>query len=408
MLKKLIYKLKRPFHFVKTGLLNGLPAQISNKFPARKLHITTITGTDGKTTSSTMLYHVLKSAGIQVGLISTVAAYVGDTQIDTGFHVTSPQPADLQRFMRAMVDQGFTHLVLEMTSHGSYQYRDWGVRPQVAGVTNIAHEHLDYHLTYDEYLAAKARLLAQAPTVVLNEDDGSYARLKRFMGYDHNIITYSSTDKLPKIVRTAILNRFPESYNQMNARLVYAIASKIGVSDTDFSQALTSFVGVPGRMESVPTRRNLDVIVDFAHTPQGLESVLTAVRQKMKRAHSQGRLIAVGGCAGLRDRAKRPLMGEIATRLADIAVFTAEDPRTEDVWSIIRQMKEQLKSGHEKVVTVADRGQAIELAVNHISEPGDHIVIFGKGPEKSMCYGTTEYPWSDVDAVAAALQHKHV
>lgn len=406
MFKELLYVLKRPFHFVKTGLLNGVPAQIKYRFPARQLNITTITGTDGKTTSSTLLYHVLKHAGYKVGLISTVAAYIGKDEIDTGFHVTTPQPADIQRFMRQMVDTGFTHLILEVTSHGSYQYRNWGVSANQAGVTNIAHEHLDYHLNYDEYLRAKAAILAKAPVIALNEDDGSYLKLRRQFTFDHTLLPYSHGMSLPRPVKTAINNRFPESYNQMNARLVYTLASHLGVSDADFCEAIASFEGVPGRMEPIPTKRGFDVIIDFAHTPQGLESVLTALRAQLKQRKTNGRLIAVGGCAGLRDRRKRPEMGRIAVTLADIAVFTAEDPRTEDVWSIIRQMKEQLTAGHDRIASIADRREAIDFAINTLAQKGDIVVLFGKGPERSMCYGTTEYPWSDKDAVLELLKKK--
>lgn len=406
MLKQLLYVLKRPYHFVKTGLLNGVPAQFKYKFPGRQLTITTITGTDGKTTSSTMLYHVLKSAGVKVGLISTVAAYIGDEEIDTGFHVTTPQPADIQRFMRKMVDQGYTHLVLEVTSHGSYQYRNWGVNPRYAGVTNIAHEHLDYHLTYDNYLQAKAEILSKASVLALNEDDSSYMRLRRLFTFNHQLLPYGLSMSLPRTVKEAINQRFDEAYNQMNARLVYVLANQQGVSDADFAKALKSFKGVPGRMQELPTRRPFTVIVDFAHTPQGLEALLTALRARLKQEKKGGRLIAVGGCAGLRDRAKRPLMGELCVRLADLAVFTAEDPRTEDVWSIIRQMKEQLTSGHDRIISIADRNEAINFALNTLAQRNDIVVLFGKGPEKSMCYGTTEYPWSDVEAAKDALAHK--
>lgn len=401
MLAELLYTIKRPYHLVKTGLLNGLPAEIKYKFPAKKLHVTVITGTDGKTTSSTLLYHVLTTAHIRAGLLSTVAAYIGKEEIDTGFHVTSPQPADTQAFMRRMVDEGITHLVLEVTSHGSYQQRTWGIRPQLAGLTNIAHEHMDYHLTYDNYLEAKTDILNQAPTVVLNEDDASYLKVRKRLGFNHGILTYSIGMQLPKAVEQAIKSRFPEQYNHMNARLVYQLAQKIGVNDKDFISALKTFEGIPGRMEKIPTKRRLNLIVDFAHTPQALEAALKSLRQEVKNGQ---KLIAVFGCAGQRDYTKRPKMGKIAADLADYSVFTAEDPRDEDVWSIIRQMKEQLISGHSKIHSIADRYEAIDFAINQLAEPGDTVAVFGKGHEKSMCYGTEEYPWSDKQAILEAVK----
>lgn len=396
MIKEILYSLKRPYHMVKTGIINGLRAELTYGFPARKLTILTVTGTDGKTTSSTMLYEVLKAAGIKVALLSTVAAYLGETQIDTGFHVTSPQPSDLQDFMRRMVDGGYTHLVLEVTSHGAYQFRTWGITPTVSGVTNVAHEHLDYHLDYDRYVQAKSLILKKAPIIVLNADDASYYKLLDLLPANRTIITYSSSTILPKKVSTAISKRFPELYNQQNARLVYAMARAAHVQDVDFIAGIRSFRGIPGRMEYVKTKLPFTTIVDFAHTPQGLEAALKAIRKNVPKGN---KLIAVFGCAGLRDFKKRPIMGKIGANLADICVFTAEDPRTEDIWSILRQMKEQLVSGHSKVISIADRKAAIDFSMRKLAKKGDSIVIFGKGHEQSMCYGTTEYPWSDQDAV---------
>lgn len=402
--KLLLYKIKRPYHFVKTALLKGVPAQIRYGFPARQLTIFTITGTDGKTTSSTILYHVLRAHGHKVALLSTVAAYLGKEEIDTGFHVTSPQPEDLQRFMRMMVDKGFTHLVLEVTSHGAYQYRTWGVTPSVVGLTNIASEHLDYHITYEEYLKAKSELLKKGSVVILNADDLSFHRVKKYLPIDITIKQYSRDMKMPTKVATAIKKEFPEHYNRQNARLVYQMAQYAAVSDTEFIQGIESFPGIPGRMQFIPTKKRFDVVVDFAHTPQGLESALTALRTYMKKNKKKGKLIAVYGSAGLRDSEKRPLMGKVGVELADLVILTAEDPRTEDVWSIIRQMKEQLTEGHDKIVSIADRKEAIETAIQNYAKTGDVVAIFGKGHEKSMCYGTTEHPWSDVEVATQSLK----
>ena len=396
MLKNWLYHLKRPYHFVKTGLFNGLLSQLFYRFPARNITILAITGTDGKTTSSTMLYHVLQKAGYKVALLSTVAAYLGEEEIDTGFHVTSPQPKDLQSFMRKMADQHYTHLILEVTSHGMYQYRTWGVNPKIAGVTNIDREHLDYHVTYKNYLEAKAELLAKAEVAILNADNKSYTSLKKYLG-SKKTSSYSEEMDLLPAVKKSIINRFPEEYNRMNARLVYSFIKQLQVKDEDFTSAINTFPGIPGRMEIIDIKKPYTVIVDFAHTPQGLQSALTAIKDNNKKA----RIICVVGCAGQRDVAKRPLMGKIATDLADLAVFTAEDPRNEDVWSIIRQMKEQLTENHDKIISVADRGEAISFAMNELAKPGDIVVVFGKGHEKSMCYGHVEYLWNDKEAVLA-------
>ena len=399
-----IYELKKPYHFFKTGLLRALPAAIRHGFPATKLKIIAITGTDGKTTTTTLTYHLLKAAGCKVGLISTVAAYIGDEQIETGLHVTTPEPDQLQALMARMVKEGMEYLVLEFTSHGAYQQRLFATTPFLTGLTNINHEHLDYHRSYQNYLEAKVSYLSKAETVILNQDDISFFRVKKYLpSSKHTILTYSHEDSLPKVVLEAIKTRFPENYNQMNARLAITIANRLGVDTKTIAAAIPTFPGVPGRMELVPNRRRLKIIVDFAHTPQALEGALMALRRQMQKDKSNGRLIAVFGCAGLRDRQKRPMMGKIAVDHADLAVFTAEDPRTENIWNIIRQMKEQLTEGHNKIVSIADRHDAIDFAINTLAKPGDVIGIFGKGPEKSMCYGTVELPWSDREVVESCL-----
>ncbi len=397
-----LYHLKRPFHFVKTGLLEGLPAQFTYHFPAKKLHIICITGTDGKTTSSTMLYEVLKSAGKKVALLSTVAAYIGNEAIDTGFHVTTPDPAQLQKFMRRMVDEGYEYLVLEATSHGIYQYRLWGIQPEIVGITNITMEHLDYHVTHDLYVKAKALLAKKAHVAVINADDEmSFGKLKReLQPTKTRLITYSLADKLPLPVSRAIKQRFTQQYNHSNARLVYAMSQQLGIDDDAFVQGIKNFVGVTGRMQTVANRHNIEVIVDFAHTPNALDEALSYLRARKK----SGRIIAVFGCAGLRDWKKRPSMGRIGAQLADLAIFTAEDPRTENVWAILRQMKQNLDIYHHKVLSIADRREAIFYAIQHLAKSGDTVAIFGKGHEQSMCYGTTEYPWSDQRTALEALE----
>jgi UDP-N-acetylmuramoyl-L-alanyl-D-glutamate--2,6-diaminopimelate ligase len=404
MLAHFLYWLKRPYHFVKTGLLNGLPAQLRYRFPARYLKIIAITGTDGKTTSSTLLYSVLKVAGKKVGLISTVAAYVGDNQVETGLHVTTPEPSEVIKLMRQMVDQGFEYLVLETTSHGLYQYRTWGVKPLIAGLTNIDQEHLDYHLTYDNYVDAKCLLLKQAQVAVINADDESYLKVKRRLrDTTVEMKEYSAQAKLSPVIAKAIKARLPEPYNQMNARLVTMIAKHLEIEDKAIAQGFTEFPGVPGRVERVPNQARLEIVVDFAHTPQALEAVLSSLRLQMKAKKSKGKLIAVFGAAGLRDPIKRPAMGAFAAEIADLVVMTADDPRTENVWAIIDQLKSNITPNHGKVMSMANRQEAINFAIQQLAKPGDVIALCGKGHERSLAYATEEIPWSDVEAAQRAL-----
>lgn len=404
MPSEIVYRLKRPYHFFKTGLAKGLPAKIKNFFPDRKLKILAITGTDGKTTSSSLLYHLLIESGKKAALISTVGAFINGEKYETGFHVTSPSPDQLYDFIRKMVKENIEYLVLEFTSQGAFQYRLFGIKPMIAGVTNVDQDHFDYHLNYSNYLEAKAIGLGKAKAIVLNADDQSYYRFKKIFNNDkHKLLEYSKEQKLARNIEKAIKERFPEKFNQSNARLASTMAIEVGLESNAIAKAMITFKGVPGRMQVIENKKGLRIIVDFAHTPQGLQNVLSALRDIMSKEKMAGKLIAVYGCAGLRDAIKRPMMGEIGVELADLVVFTAEDPRTEDVWSIIRQMKESLTTGHDKVVSIPDRQEAISFAINKLAKKGDLIAILGKGPEKSMCYGTKELPWSDEEAVKKAL-----
>ncbi len=403
-MKLLIYRLKHVWHFFKTGLFNALPAMIKYHFPQRKLKLIAITGTDGKTTSATMLYHVLKEAGFKVGLVTTVAAYLGDKQVPTGFHVTSPAPKKLYRFLKLALDQGLDYMILEVTSHGHYQYRDFGLKFELAGVTNITHEHLDYHLTYEEYVKAKLGILKKAKQVVLNKADRSFWRLRESL-VGRTATTYEPLSYLPKKVAEAVKNRFPERFNRTNARLVYELSKLLNIHDQTIATAFKTFPGVPGRMEPIPNRRGLNIYVDFAHTPNGLESSLKSLRQIMQKNNQKDKkLIAVYGAAGERDVAKRPMMGQIGAQLADLAILTAEDPRHENVYSIIRQMKSGIKTNHGKILTIADRRQAIYFAINKLAKKGDYVVILGKGHEASMNFGGREIPWSDRQVALEALK----
>jgi len=405
-MQQILYRLKYWYHFFKTGLIKGAIASLKYRNPARKLKIIAITGTDGKTTSSTLLYHVLKNAGKKVALLSTVAAYIGDEKIDTGFHVTSPDANSLQKFLAKMDKKDMEFLVLEFTSHGAYQNRLWGIKPTIVGVTNITQDHFDYHLNYQNYIEAKSLIIKKAPLVVLNQDDGSFHKIRKYLTEKNKVVSYSQEEPLPKKIREIVDQRFLEPYNQMNSRLVTKISLQLGLAQDEIAQGIKSFPGVEGRMQFVKNKRGLNIAIDFAHTPNALEEALKSLKKYMKVNKITGKLIAIYGCAGLRDALKRPMMGQVGLQYADLVVFTAEDPRTEDVWSIIRQMKEQLETGHNRIISIADRKEAIDFVINKLAKKGDLIGIFGKGPEKSMCYGTVEYPWDEEAVVKQALERK--
>ena len=393
-------------------------AVVKYGYPAKKLTVIGVTGTDGKTTTCTIIYHLLKAAGKKVALISTVAAYIGEEEIDIGFHVTSPDPIDLQRLIKTIADKGYDYLVLETTSHGFDQHRLLGTNIKIGVLTNITHEHLDYHKTYDNYIKAKSKLFKKVEIAILNKDDKSFSNVRKFISKDVKILEYS-TNTLTGQIKRAVQKRFVASYNQSNATAAILVARHLGVDDNTLVKSISTFPGVIGRMQEIKNNKDIKIIVDFAHTPNGLESVLSALaKQKSKGT----KLIAIFGCASQRDDAKRPIMGEISTRLADISMFTAEDPRYEDINKIINEMAAGVKKNVAREVGVSDlaklsktnkrkhsfiripeRGEAIYIVLNKIAKKGDTIVICGKGHEKSMSYFGVEYPWSDQKAVNLAL-----
>lgn len=366
--------------------------------PARKLKIIGVTGTDGKTTTANLIYWILTKVGKKAGLISTVSAKIADTEYETGFHVTNPEPIPLHGFLQKMVLDECEYAVIEVTSHGLDQERVYGINFDMAVLTNITHEHLDYHKTFENYAKAKAKLFNVSKLAILNSEykkeiEGLISSSIPKLFYDKSILGGE--------VLASVEKRFSESYNVTNAAAAVTVARRLGIDDKDSALAIESFPGVTGRMEEIKNDKGIRVIVDFAHTPNALGSVLKTLKENKKK---DSKLIAVFGCAGERDFAKRQMMAETSARLADISVFTAEDPRSEKVEDIIAEMlKGSGKVKGAVVKNVPDRGEAIFEAINNLSQKGDTVVICGKGHEKSMNYNGTEYPWSDKEAVNLSL-----
>lgn len=390
----------RPFFVQKLiNLLKHLPlsllAMVYYSWPGKDLTLIGVTGTDGKTTTATLIYEILKKAGYKAALISTVAAKIGNKEITTGLHVTSPSPWQLEKLLRMIVDKGFKYVVLECTSHGLDQYRLFGINFKIGVITNVTHEHLDYHKTWEQYLAAKAKLFCRSQYCILNKDDASFDFLK-YKSRD-KIISYGikSGDFTPQNFpfKTKLIGK----YNQSNCLAAIAAVKTLGIKDKYIRQAVAQFRGVIGRMQEIKKGQNFRVFIDFAHTPNALEQALKTLRALKPR-----KLIAVFGCAGLRDSKKRPLMGEISCRLADKVVLTAEDPRTEDANEIIDQIIKGCRE-KKKIYRHPDRQKAIEFALLKLAQRNDLVGIFGKGHEQSMCFGRKERPWSDHQAVGKAL-----
>lgn len=366
--------------------------------PSKKLTVIGVTGTDGKTTTATLIYHLLSEAGLKAGLVSTVNAIIGSHKYDTGFHVTNPDPIPLQKYLAEMVKWKSQYAVLEVTSHGLEQHRVAGIDFKIGVLTNITHEHLDYHNAFENYIAAKGKLFTSVEVAVLNKNNTSADSIRPFVNPKAKIILYSP-DNLSEKLKTAVNNRFLEGYNQENATAAIAVAQHIGISEEIITGAIQNFQNIVGRMELLSS--NPSIYVDFAHTPNALENVLTTLKNRLL---PHGKLIAVFGCAGERDLEKRPLMGEIATKIADISIFTAEDPRSEDINKIFGQMIDGVgrnESAH-KYELIQDRREAIRRAIE-VAGDDDIVVICGKGHEKSINLGRGEIPWSDQSTVKELL-----
>jgi len=409
--------------------LTWLAAAFYN-FPARKLTVIGVTGTDGKTTTSNLIHKILVGAGIRAGMISTVNAVIGDEVLDTGFHVTTPDAHDVQHYLARMVEAGLTHVVLETTSHGWAQHRVDACEFDVGVVTNITHEHFDEHGSYENYRAAKARLFSslertkEKPSgnprlAVINRDDRSFEFLDGFiktkklnygLGDSADVraedVQYSSSGieftAVSRDFRVRVKSDLVGAYNVSNclAALTAAVYG-LGVDPATVARGIASLDGIPGRMERIDLGQNFIAIVDFAHTPNALKVTLEAGRKM-----TQGRVISVFGSAGLRDKEKRRMMAETSVELADLSILTAEDPRTESLDGILEEMAAgaRSKGGREGETfwRVADRGEAIKFAIR-LAREEDIVLSCGKGHEQSMCFGKTEYLWDDRTAMRAAL-----
>ncbi len=370
-------------------------------YPAKKLYVIGVTGTDGKTTTCTLIYEVLKAAGIKAGLLSTVNAKIGNEEIDTGLHTTNPGPEILQPILKKAVAAGATHMVLEVTSHGLDQNRVWGCNFQIGVLTNVTHEHLDYHKTFANYRETKLKLFSGVKYAVLNRDDPSYEYMKT------KIQDPRSKMQLIPYTKTNLKNISPDlagDYNKYNIGAAEAVAGILGIKGGIVARVVKNFAGVPGRREEVRAGQNFRVIVDFAHTPNALEVVLTQLRKELPPG---GRLMAVFGCTGERDKGKRPMMGEIATRLADGVILTSDDTRSENQDDIYEQILAGIPAADEMIkkgtlVKENDRRKAIEIAVK-TARAGDIILLAGKGHEKSILIGKTDRPWSDQREASRAI-----
>lgn len=399
-------------------LQQAIIANLLYGFPSRGMKIIGVTGTDGKTTTANLIYHILHEAGEKAAVVSTVGAVIDGEKFDLAFHVTTPGRFAVQSYIKKAKKAGVKYIVLEVTSHALDQHRVHGIHIDVGVVTNITREHLDYHKTYEKYVAAKAKLLKKAQIAVVNKDDHSYLVLKKnhLKNYHNKIITYGlkrDSDINPHTFpfQTKLLG----SFNKYNCLAAISVLQQLHISDTAIRKGLGTYMPPLGRQEII-YNNDFMVINDFAHTPNAFSVILPEAKRLTKN-----RLIHVFGSAAKRDKYKRPEMGKISSKYSDIIILTSEDPRDEAIESInsdilggMNKSKFEisedrgeitdlrLKNGQKYVFKIPDRKEAIRFAIN-IAQKGDVVIMTGKGHERSINYGKGEEPWDETATAREAV-----
>ncbi len=385
-------------------------------WPAKAMTMVGVTGTNGKTSVTLLLKQVLeKTLGAKVGLIGTMANMVSDEVIPT--ERTTPESFELQGLFARMRDAGCTHVVMEVSSHAISLDRIGGVHFDIAAFTNLTEDHLDFHKTMDAYCDAKAELFQRCGKAVINADDAYSPRMLAAAACE--VLTTSvrggpglqaeNVELLAQGIRfTAVEGEkkvpvsipIPGRFTVYNALTVLGIARQLGVSLEAAAQALKTVEGVKGRIEVVPTPgKNYTILIDYAHTPDGLENVLASVRDFCK-----GRLISVFGCGGDRDPMKRPIMGHIGVKLADFAIVTSDNPRTEEPEAIIKDILTGVNEEDGEYIVICDRICAIQYAMD-IAKKDDIIVLVGKGHETYQEIGKQKIHLDEREVVADCLQN---
>ncbi len=369
-----------------------------------------VSGTHGKTTTTYLLESVFRSAGLIPGVIGTTGVRIDGEPVP--FPRTTPEAPDLHRLLARMADRDVRAVAMEVSSHGLHQHRVGGVRYGCAVFTNLTQDHLDYHASMEEYFEAKARLFtpAMSDRAVVNFDSPEGRRLIR---PDLPTLTFGleeGADVRATDVRTTpdgvsfrvgeldVRSSLRGLFNVENCLATLATARSLGIADDASAKGIETIRGVPGRVETVEEGQRFLVMVDYAHTPDSVENVLRAARQL-----AAGRLIAVFGCGGDRDRAKRPLMGKVATGLADLTIITSDNPRSEDPAAIISDIEPGAKEGGGAYVIEPDRRAAIRLAVSQARE-GDVVVIAGKGHETGQEFAGRTVPFDDRSVAAEEIR----
>lgn len=396
-----------PYHYAQS-----LVASIKYGFPGKKLRVIGVTGTNGKTTTSFMIWQMLNHAGYKTGLMTTVAWGVKKLQPELN-HMTTVDAFTLNSRIADIKNQGAEFLVLEVTSHALVQFRTLGIPIEIAVFTNLTHDHLDYHKTVANYRAAKGKLFKKAKFSILNADDSAttyYKKLaKSFTTYGIKKGDHRATDiKLNvsgvsySLDNLQISTQIPGEFNVYNSMAAALVGKKLGLTNVQITDGIKSLASVEGRMNIVDEGQPFTVIVDYAHAPDALEKVFDSVK-----GH-KGKIISVHGGAGRRDPSTRPIRGEILAKNSDIVVITEDDSRDEDPEKIaagfIKGAEKQGKVLNKDLFKELDRAKAIELAIKK-AKKGDLVLILGKGHEKTILRADGPHDFEDIKVARKILKN---
>lgn len=381
--------------------------------PSEKVKLVGITGTNGKTTTTTLLFNLFSQLGYKCGLISTVVNKIGQEDIPSTH--TTPNPIALCGLLDKMVKENCTHVFMEVSSHAIHQKRMMALAYDIAAFTNITHDHLDYHKTFKEYLNVKKSFfdhLSKDAHALTNVDDKNglvmlqntkatkhtYA-LKTQADYKGKIIENELSGLVLQINGTEVYTQLIGQFNAYNLLTVFGISELLGLDKLDILTQMSTLKSVDGRFEFFKSETDITCIVDYAHTPDALENVLKTIQSFKK---SGTKMISIVGCGGDRDKTKRPKMAEIANTMSDQSILTSDNPRTEDPAVILEEMEAGISADHlASNITIADRKEAIKLGIS-LAKPGDVLLIAGKGHEKYQDINGTKHPFDDL-AIAKEL-----
>lgn len=385
-------------------------------YPSEELRLVGVTGTNGKTTTATLLYDMLMAMGHKAGLISTVTYRIGEQRIESTH--TTPDSIRLNKMMREMVDAGCEYCFMEVSSHAAAQHRIKDLKFVGALFTNLTHDHLDYHGTYKEYIRAKKSffdMLGKDSWAVVNIDDRNgevmlqncaakhfRLSLRSMADFNAKIIEMLPNGMLLHINGKELWVKFTGRFNAYNLTTVYAAATLLGIDSLEALTTLSNLTPVSGRFETITAKDGTMAIVDYAHTPDALENVLTTI-DELRQANQK--LYVVCGCGGDRDRTKRPEMASVAVKYATMAIFTSDNPRTESPESILDDMVAGV-GNTANYLRITDRREAIRTA-STLAKAGDIILVAGKGHEDYQIIGTHKHHFDDREEVAKAFDERH-